>query len=121
MGFCSKWINWLMLCVNTVSYEVCFTSTSIGPIIPKCRLRQGDLLSPYLFMLCIEGLSNSLNQATRNGVMNGCRISPSAPVISHLFSADDSFLFFKATMAKAIAVKSSFVAYEQYLSQSINF
>lgn len=83
-----------MRCVSTVSYEVCFNGMSVGPITPKRGLRQGDPLSPYLFLFCVEGLSNSLDEAEEDGRIHWCRISQSAPNITHLLFADDSFLFF---------------------------
>lgn len=43
MGFSTKWISWIMLCVTTVSYSVSFNGSQVGPIIPKRGLRQGDL------------------------------------------------------------------------------
>ena len=121
MGFCRTWISWIMMCVRTVSYEVCFNGSSIGPIIPERGLRQGDPLSPYLFLLCVEGLSDSINIAATNGVINGSKISATAPVITHLLFADDSFLFFKADAIEATAVKELLNVYEQQSGQSVNF
>lgn len=95
-----------MMCVKTVSYNICLNGSQIGPIFPKRGLRQGDPLSPYLFMFCVEGLSNMLDQSSQPGDIHGCAISPSAPVISHLVFADDSFLFFKANVEEATFVKN---------------
>lgn len=97
MGFCEKWIEWMMLCVKTVLYSIYFNGSEVGPIIPKHSLRQGDPLSPYLFLLCVDGLSNALEQESSSGGIHGCVISHSAPIIYHLLFADDFFLFFKAT------------------------
>lgn len=121
MCFCTRWINWVMMCVTTISYEVCFNGSSIGPITPQRGLRQGDPLSPYLFLLCVEGLSDSLNQAASRGSIQGCQISPTAPVITHLLFADDSFLFFKANIEETVAVKGLLNMYEKSLGQSVNF
>lgn len=61
MGFSIKWISWIMLCVTTMSYYVRFNRSQIGPIIPWRGLRQGDHLLPYLFLICVEGLSLLIN------------------------------------------------------------
>lgn len=66
MGFASKWITWIMLCVKIVSYSVSFNGVQIGPITPISGLLQGDPLSPYLFLLCVEGLSWLLNKEIKS-------------------------------------------------------
>lgn len=110
-----------MLCVKTISYHFCFTGSYIGPIVPKHRLRQGDHLSPYLFLLCVEGLSNVLDQTSSSGSISDCKISPLTPVISHILFANDSFLFFKDTMEEVGTVKALLNSYERWSGQSVNF
>lgn len=55
MGFCSQWVNWMMLCVRTVSYEFCFNGASIGPIIPSLGIRQGIPFLPTCFSFVERG------------------------------------------------------------------
>lgn len=111
MGFCNTWIKWMMMSVQTVTYNFCFNESIIGPIVPRKGLRQGDPLSPYLFLLCAEGLSNAIDVTSSNNEISGCQICESAPVVSHLLFADDSFLFFKASTVEATNVKSLLVSY----------
>lgn len=98
MGFYDTWVDWMMLCVKTVTYNLCLNDSIIGPVFPKKGLRQGDPFSPiflfHLFLLCVEGLSNAIDEAINNGDIHGCRIASTAPVVSHLLFADDIFLFF---------------------------
>lgn len=121
MGFCSKWSEWIMMCVESVDYSVILNGEKIGPIIPGRGLRQGDPLSPYLFIICAEGLSSLIRQAEGSGTIRGAKICKNAPIISHLLFADDCFLFFKAKSGQALGMKNILEMYESASGQSINF
>lgn len=58
--------------------------------------RQGDPLSPYLFIICINVLSCLIANAERREDCQGIKFSRRGPAISHLLYADDLILFFKA-------------------------
>lgn len=121
MGFSSKWISWIMLCVSTVSYSVKFNGAHIGPISPARGLRQGDVLSPYLFLLCVEDLSDLIEKYVEEKRLIGYKIHIRAPPITHLLSADDSFLFYKATIKEVRGIKLILRRYEFHSGQAINF
>ena len=96
-----KWVDLIMLCVSIVRYFIMHNGHKLGPIVPRRGLRQGDPLSPYLFILCAEGLSALISHHERMGLWQGCKISRLAPVTSHLCFADDCLLFFKANVFNA--------------------
>ena len=85
MGFSKKWVDLILMCVSTVQYFILHNGHELGPIVPRRGLRQGDPLSPYLFILCAEGLSALIRHNKRLGLWQGCKINRLAPVISHLF------------------------------------
>jgi hypothetical protein len=120
MGFASRWIRWIMMCVETVDYSVIVNNESVGPIFPGRGLRQGDPLSPYLFILCAEGLSALIRQAERRGDIHGISICTNAPIISHLLFADDCFLFFRAEERQALVMKNILETYEKASGQAIS-
>lgn len=121
MGFSLKWIRWIILCVTSVNYMISFNGSLVGPIIPRHGLRQGDPLSPYLFLFCVEGLSHKLKEAAELGQVNGCQITVNAPRITHLLFADDNFLFFKSTVNEANRVKLLLNDYGHVSGQEINY
>lgn len=84
MGFHEKWILLMMMCVTTMSYSILINGEPKGKIIHSRGLRQGDLISPYLFLLCVEGLSAMLRKEEREGHIKGVAICRRAPRISHL-------------------------------------
>lgn len=110
-----------MHCVSSVSYSVVRDITTVGPIVPSRGLRQGDPLSPYLFLLCAEGLSVLVRNREKSGFLHGARIVNGAPVVSHLFFADDCFLFFQANREEARIIKSILVIYWAASVQKVNF
>ncbi|XP_019167627.1 PREDICTED: uncharacterized protein LOC109163330 [Ipomoea nil] len=121
LGFDAKWIQLIMLCIQTALYRVLVNSRPTEEIVPTRGLRQGDPLSPYLFIICAEGLSLLLQDSQTKGLIHGCRVARGAPPISHLFFADDSLLFFKANLQEALEVKRCLSVYESFSGQAVNF
>ena len=97
MGLHERWSGLVMHCISTISYSVLINGVAYGSIIPTRGLRQGDPLSSYLFLLCANGLSSLINNAARNQRLSGISMCKGCPMITHLFFANDSLLFCKAS------------------------
>jgi len=110
-----------MECVTTVRYRVRFNGVLLNTIQPTCGLRQGDPLSPYLFLFVDDGLSKLLQQGNRAGAIQGLKVCRNALVVSHLLFADDNLLFFRADEEQSRAVKEVLSRYCKATGQLINF
>lgn len=60
-NFSSKWINIIMSCVSYVKHAILINGSRSESFYLDCGLRQGDMLSPFLFILCMEVLSKLIN------------------------------------------------------------
>lgn len=101
LGFSRRWIKSVMNCVTSASFSV-LVNGHIGHLFEAQRgLRQDCPLSPFLCILCAEGLSSLISSAVEKGDIEGLKLVRDSPVISHLFFADDSFLFAKASLEGA--------------------
>ncbi|XP_030502309.1 uncharacterized protein LOC115717464 [Cannabis sativa] len=121
MGFDGRWINLVMFCVSSVSFYIAHGGQEMGPIVASRGIRQGDPLSPYLFILCAEGFSCFLRSYEHSGLLTGCKIARHAPNISHMLFADDSYIYCKATEEEAYNIKELLHTFELASGQKINF
>ncbi|TQD76094.1 hypothetical protein C1H46_038362 [Malus baccata] len=74
LGFAEEWINWIMMCVTTVTYSFKFNGDPVGFVHPKRGILHGDPLSPFLFVICAEGLSALLDDWEAQGQIHAIKV-----------------------------------------------
>lgn len=121
LGFHTKFIDWIMQCICSVSYAFLINGSPRGHVLPNRGIRQGDPLSPYLFILCSEVLSGLCNQALINGSLPGIRVARGSPRVNHLLFADDTMIFCKANKRCCESLKKILDSYKEASGQTVNY
>lgn len=78
-GFNQGWVNLVMKLIRGVSYRLKINGYVSAKIVPQRGLRQGDPLSPYLFVLCADVLSHMITNARINGHISGVKLAATCP------------------------------------------
>jgi hypothetical protein len=120
LGFAVCWINRIMECVESVSLSVRVNGQLSDFFRPSRGIRQGDPISPYLFLLCGEGFSSMLNHLGPLYLSRGVRVGIHAPWVSHLLFADDCIIFSQASAAGSERLKEILDKYKRGSGQMIN-
>jgi hypothetical protein len=95
-GFPSRWRNWIRFCISTVRFSILINGCPSGFFESSRGLRQGDPLSPLLFVIVMEALSRLMDSAVRGGYLSGFKVGTSEGVdvmVTHLLFADDTLMF----------------------------
>lgn len=74
MGFHQKWRCWIMKCISTVTYSILINGVPTWQVIPQRGIRQGDPISPYLYLLCTQGLSALLHTLCSFNKLRGYKL-----------------------------------------------
>jgi hypothetical protein len=104
LGFPVIFVDRIRMCLSSVQFSFLLNGEEFGQLTPQRGIRQGDPLSPYLFIICSEVLSMLLTDLASAGRIHGAAASKYGPRISHLFFADDTLLFGKATEEEAARI-----------------
>lgn len=120
MGSPTKIINIIMLSVCTVTFSILVNGQPTNTFKPKRGIRQGDPLSPYLFILCAEVLSGLIQKSQQEGLIDGISIATNASAISHLLYAGESILFCRANPEEATTIMNIPKIYQEASGQKIN-
>jgi hypothetical protein len=120
IGFANRWVQLLMTCVRTVKYFVLINGRPFGKIFPSRGLRQGDLLSPYFFILCAEGLSTGLKKMEQAGGITGLPLTRGGTRLNHLFFVNDNLLFCKVDTTEWFCIQKVLDDYKKASGQRLN-
>ena len=94
----------IMKCINTTSTSILWHGDKMDPFRPSRGLRQGDPLSPYLFVLGMEKLTHLILDSVRERKWRGLRAGQRGPFITHMMFADDLVLFAEANQTNMNAI-----------------
>lgn len=120
LGFSSQWCNLVNQCISTVSASVLLNWVPCEQFSPSKGLRQGDPLSPYLFIIRMEMLSRAISNAEERNLIHGIKFGPTAPSISHLLFSEDLLIFSKASKSESENILSILNEFSLASSQLIN-
>lgn len=105
LGFCNAWVNRVMSCIASVKYNLLFSGKKVGSFTPHRGLRQGDPLSPYIFIFASDVLSRVVSAFAEIKEFEGIKIARTCPVLTHCMFADDALFFLKASEKNCLSFK----------------
>ncbi|KAJ0917796.1 putative RNA-directed DNA polymerase [Helianthus annuus] len=89
MNFPVLWRGWIMATLVSSRASVLVNGSPTMEFECTRGLRQGDPLSPFLFVIAMEALSGIMKKAVSEGIFKGLRCTSNGPILSHLMYADD--------------------------------
>ena len=102
MGFCELWIDLIFRHISSNWYSLLVNGSRYGFFQSNRGLRQGDPLSPFLFLIAMEGLNHMFRKAKTNEWVRGFSALAGRGEeleITHLFYANDALIFCEAEEA----------------------
>ena len=115
----SNLIQLIMSCVTSVSTSILFYRGVLDSFHPLRGIRQGDPLSPYLFIVCMDFLGQLIEEKCSGKSWNSVKASRSGSAFSHLMFADDVVLFAKANLKNCHAIKEVLETFYRKFGQSV--
>lgn len=119
-GFDHRWIDWIINLVSTPNFSILINGIPSAPFKATRGIRQVDPLSPFLFILAMEGLSRKLKQESRTGGLKGIRLWGADLIITHQQFVDDLMLFGEASLREVRGFKRVLEGFMSASGMAIN-
>ncbi|KAL6191212.1 hypothetical protein ACLB2K_037603 [Fragaria x ananassa] len=120
LGFSESWVKLVMSYVTSVNYSIILNGKPGPWFTPSCGLRQGDPLSPFLFLFVNDVLSKMLLKTMASNLIRPVRLGPQHILVSHLLFADDSLFFLKVSQDNCLHLSDIIHTYCTASGQRIN-
>ncbi|XP_026410101.1 uncharacterized protein LOC113305236 [Papaver somniferum] len=121
MGFGEVWRKWIAGCIKQVPFSVLVNGSCCGKFSSQKGLRQGDLLSPFIFLLVSEVLTSMFTKAAEVGWIGGFQVRSNGTRVSHLQFADDTLVFLDADISQVRMLKYNLLLFEYASGLKTNF
>eukprot|EP00253_Pinus_taeda_P011321 PITA_11321 len=119
-GFDQRWNKWILALIKSSSFSILVNGSPSETFTPSRGIKQGDPLSPFLFVILMEGLSRLIHKAKEEGNIRGLRPLHSSPATTHQQFMDDTLLHGTPTVKEALAFKSILTLFSKASSMEIN-
>lgn len=120
LGLPPLFLSWLKACICTTSFMIGYNGTVNGYFKGKRGLRQGDPLSPYLFVIAMNYLSLMLNKAAEENKIN-YHSKCNAMKLTHLSFADDLLIFIDGSISSVQNVLQVLKDFEHRSGLAVSF
>jgi hypothetical protein len=122
MSFLVLWRKWIKECVSTATASVLVNGSPTEEFPLERGLRQGDPLSPFLFLLAAEGPNVLMEAVVAQNLFTGYSIGEqNTATVSHLQFADDTLLLGAKSWANVRALRAVLVLFETMSGLKVNF
>ncbi|XP_058759055.1 uncharacterized protein LOC131632268 [Vicia villosa] len=121
MGFSEKWRNWISECLRTSKISVLVNGSPTEEFSAGRELRQGDPLSPFLFMLAAEGFNLMMVSSVQRNLFDSYEFGNGEVKVSHIQYADDTIVMGRKSWKNVLAIKSTLQLFELVSGLKVNF
>jgi len=119
-GFCNEWIEWVMNITSSAFFSIMINGAPSQPFNSSRGIRQGDPLSPYLFILMAEGLGRTIRAFHQNQSIRGIKLFQDLEAHTHQQFVDDTMLMGHASVQEAKSLKAILDLFSQASGLDIN-